>query len=467
MPLSDEAKEAGRLPDDRAGASVAGTAEPADPTLRSLYDPLTGLPTAPLMEERSKPVLARSRRDDVPAALLMLDIHGLDSINQSHGHDAGDAVLRTVADRLAAALRDSDIPARMGGGSFAAVLQDVMGDESLGRVARRVTRAVAEPVRYGERTIDVGICMGLSIFPQDATTFPDLLDNAQTALDRAVALEAEFEFFEDRLSATAREQLRMEEDLHEATEADDFILHYQPIIATATGQLVGAEALARGPVIGLEALARWPHQEKGLVMPGEFIPLAESTGRILALDRWALASALRQAADWWNQGWEGWIAVNLSMRSLRDPGLAEYVDSTIRAQAIEPERLVLEITESAAVRDPNATVRLLTALKQVGVKIALDDFGTGHSSLAYLKAFPVDLIKLDRSFVSDIGLDEKDEKLIEAIVALAHRIGAQIVAEGVEEPRQMEWLRSVGCDLVQGYLLGEPGPADAIRTGRD
>lgn len=463
MPGPEDRNEANRPPD--AWGPAGPSAHPADAASlhNSLYDGLTGLPNRSLMEERSKPVLARSRRDDVPAALMLLNILGLERINEAFGEEAGDQVLRATARRLELALRDSDIPARVEGGVLGAVLQAVTGDETLGRVARRVTRAVSEPVTYDGQDIDVGVRMGLAIYPHDAVTFEELLANARAALDRARALEAEFEFFENELSALAREKLRFEADLAQATDGNEFILHFQPIVSATTGQLVGAEALTRGSIIGLEALARWPHATRGLVMPGEFIPLAEATGRIVALDRWALAAAIGQAAAWWEQGWEGWVSVNLSTRSLRDPGLATYVDAIVKANRIEAERLVLEITESAAVRDPIATVKLLTKLKGVGVKIALDDFGTGHSSLAYLKAFPVDLIKLDQSFIADIGRDEKDERLIEAIVALAHRIGALIVAEGVEETRQMEWLRYAGCDLVQGYLLGEPGPAEGIQ----
>ncbi len=458
------------LQDDEGRTThVVVTSRPAEPSQASLeargYDPVTGLPFRRVLEEQARPMLARSRREQTTVALMLLDLNGLDRINAAFGRPGGDAVLRATADRLQIALRESDLVGRLEDDTLAAVLQDVTEVESLARVARRVSRAASEPVDHAGETIPVQVTMGIAVYPRDASSLTELFEGAGAALLRAIAGAADFEFFQGELSVVARDRLKLEDDLDRASDADEFVLHFQPIVATATGRLVGAEALTRGSVIGVEALARWPHQERGMVLPAEFIPLAESSGRILALDRWVVATAIREAARWWNDGWPGWISVNLSMRSIRDPGLADYIDRTMRRQEVDPERLVLEVTESAAVRDPDATIELLTGLKDAGVKIAIDDFGVGYSSLSYLKSFPVDILKLDQSFVRDIGRDEKDEHLIEAIVGLAHRIGAQIVAEGVEQPAQMEWLRSVGCDLVQGYLLGRPGPAHQIRPG--
>ena len=225
--------------------------------------------------------------------------------------------------------------------------------------------------------------------------------------------------------------------------------------------MVGAEALARGEVVGVEALARWPHLERGMISPAQFIPLAERTGRILSLDRWAIATAARQAAAWAATGWEGWISVNLSARTLHDPDLPEYVSRVMRAQELGPGRLVMEITESTAMRDPAVTARVLEALRRNGVLIAVDDFGVGHSSLAYLRLFPVDLLKLDASFVRDIGKGGREEHLVEIMISLAHRIGARVVAEGVEEQHQRDWLEQAGCDFIQGYLVGRPAPPQA------
>ena len=242
------------------------------------------------------------------------------------------------------------------------------------------------------------------------------------------------------------------------------MLHYQPVIALSSNRMVGAEALTRGHIIGAEALARWPHMERGEIAPSQFIPVAERTGRIVALDRWAIATACRQAAIWSQEGWAGWVSVNLSARSLHDADLPTYIARCFETHGMEPGRLVLEVTESAAMRDIDITARILAQLKQAGALIALDDFGVGHSSLAYLKHFPVDLLKLDHNFVSGIGYEKKHEHLIETMITLAHRIGAQVVAEGVEQGEQLDWLKQADCDYVQGYLLGRPQPADVVFT---
>jgi EAL domain-containing protein (putative c-di-GMP-specific phosphodiesterase class I) len=324
-----------------------------------------------------------------------------------------------------------------------------------------------------DRVIEVKCRLGVALYPQDATTFEDLVAAAETALRRAEQSTSSFEFFEHSVSAASHDRLLLEDDLHWAWEHDQFVLHYQPVIGT-DGEVVGAEALARNDIVGVEALARWPHMERGLLEPSQFIPLAERTGRILSLDRWAITTAAGQSVKWRNSGWKGWVSVNLSARSLQDPELPAYIERTLRSHDLDGSQFVIEITESSAMRDPAQTARVLDALRALGVRIALDDFGVGHSSLAYLKLFPVDLLKLDRCFVSGIGADPREEQLIEIMISLAHRIGARVVAEGVEQPEQMEWLKRAGCDFVQGYLIGRPvppedvpgaTPATALRTG--
>jgi diguanylate cyclase len=211
----------------------------------------------------------------------------------------------------------------------------------------------------------------------------------------------------------------------------------------------------------MEALARWPHMDRGQIMPAHFIPVAERTGRIVALDRWAIATAARQAATWSQEGWNGWVSVNLSARSLHDADLPAYLRRCFETHELKPGRIIVEITESAAMRDTEITARIMSELRESGVLIALDDFGVGHSSLAYLKDFPVDILKLDHNFIKDIGQTAKQELLIETMITLAHKIGAQVVAEGVELESQLHWLREAGCDYVQGYLLGRPQPPES------
>ena len=421
------------------------------------YDSLTGLANLRLLRERSRQILALARRHGSCAAMLHVDLDRFGAVNSQHGRETGDEVLRTVAERLRQGLRESDTLARIGSDEFLVLLSEVSDTDAVARVVRRLFDSVTRPFRLGELTITLGAHMGVSMYPQDAGTCDELLECAESALRRAEHTAAAFEFYERGLTIASNDKLLLEDDLHWAWEHDQFVLHYQPILG-ADGQVVGAEALTRGEVVGVEALARWPHLERGMISPAQFIPVAERTGRILSLDRWAIATAARQAAAWAATGWEGWISVNLSARTLHDPDLPEYVSRVMRAQELGPGRLVMEITESTAMRDPAVTARVLEALRSNGVLIAVDDFGVGHSSLAYLRLFPVDLLKLDASFVRDIGKGGREEHLVEIMITLAHRIGARVVAEGVEEQHQRDWLEQAGCDYIQGYLVGRPAP---------
>jgi diguanylate cyclase (GGDEF)-like protein/PAS domain S-box-containing protein len=427
----------------------------------AFYDVLTGLANHRLLRERARQVLALTRRHGSTTALLHIDLERLGVVNARHGRATGDEVLRHIAERLQLALRESDTLARLGGDEFLVMLSEITDDAAIARVVRRLLDCVSQPVSIRGIEIPISCTIGVALYPRDASTFDDLVAAAEVALRRAERASSPFEFFEHSVSAASHDRLMLEEDLHWAWDHDQFILHYQPIVATS-GEIVGAEALARNDAVGMEALARWPHMERGLLEPAVFIPLAERTGRILSLDRWAMATAARQGAQWQQQGWKGWVSVNVSARTLQDPELPDYVERTLRAHELEAERFVIEITESAAMRDPAQTARVLESLRNSGVRIALDDFGVGHSSLAYLKLFPVDLLKLDRCFINGIGRSRREEQLIEIMISLAHRIGARVVAEGVEEVTQMRWLERAGCDYVQGYLTGRPAPADTV-----
>ncbi|HSJ30186.1 MAG TPA: EAL domain-containing protein [Longimicrobiales bacterium] len=425
------------------------------------YDALTGLANHRLLRERARQILALVRRHGSSAALLHIDVADLRGVNAQHGRVVGDDLLRTVAERLKQGLRESDTLARMGGDEFLVLLSDATDEQSIARVVHRLQQSISQTFTLRDRAIDVSCRIGVALYPQDASSFDDLVGAAEVALRRAEQADTSFEFFERSVSAASHDRILLEEDLHWAWEHDQFVLHYQPIIGT-NGEIVGAEALTRNEVVGVEALARWPHMERGLLQPSQFIPIAERTGRILSLDRWAIATAARQAVKWLETGWGGWVSVNLSARSLQDAELPEYVERTLEAHGLEPSRLVIEVTESAAMRDPTRTAGVLEALHRLGVMIALDDFGVGHSSLAYLKLFPVDLLKLDRCFIQGVGSDPREEQLIEIMISLAHRIGAKVVAEGVEEQGQMDWLRRAGCDYVQGFLIGRPAPPEAM-----
>ena len=430
---------------------------------RAFYDPLTGVSNPRLLRERSRQILALARRHGHTAALLHVDIDGLKALNEGKGRHVGDEVLRRVAERLKQGLRESDTLARRGSDEFLVLLSEVAEEDATARVVRRLRDSICKPFKIQEHSITVSASIGVALYPQDATTFDELGEYAELALTRARTTRSGVEFFKRELTDLTNERLSLEDDLRWAWERKQFVLHYQPIMALDTGAVIGAEALTRGHMIGIEALARWPHLERGMIEPSQFIPLAERTGRIIALDRWAIATACRQAAQWTGTGWDGWVSVNLSARSLHDGDLAPYLASCMAQHNVPAGRIVLEVTESTAMRDAEMTARVLRQLRDCGVLIALDDFGTGHSSLAYLKYFPVDILKLDGSFVQDIGLDTKYEQLIEVIITLAHRIGAKIIAEGVENADQMEWLRKAGCDYVQGYLIGRPAPPEHVK----
>lgn len=427
----------------------------------AFYDALTGLANHRLLRERARQILALVRRHGGRAALLHIDLDQLSAVNAQYGRAMGDDVLRSVAERLKQGLRETDTLARMGGDEFLALLSDASDDQAIARVVQRLQQSISQPFTVNERSVSLTCRIGVALYPQDASSFDDLVAAAEVALQRAGQARSAFEFFEHGVSAASHDRLALEADLHWAWEHDQFVLHYQPIVGT-DGTVVGAEALTRNTVVGVEALARWPHMERGLLQPSEFIPLAERTGRILSLDRWAIATAARQAVKWLENGWDGWVSVNLSARSLQDSELPEYVERTLSSHGLEGSRFVVEITESAAMRDPAQTSRVLEGLRSLGVMIALDDFGVGHSSLAYLKLFPVDLLKLDRCFIRGIGCDAREEQLIEIMISLAHRIGAKVIAEGVEDADRMEWLLRAGCDYVQGYLLGRPAPPESM-----
>jgi EAL domain-containing protein (putative c-di-GMP-specific phosphodiesterase class I) len=289
------------------------------------------------------------------------------------------------------------------------------------------------------------------MFPRDGMSYEEVMKHADIAMYRAKAEDSGYQFYRPELSVYTRDRLVLEEELRQAVAAGSLTPAFQPVLEL-DGQAV----------VGLETLARWPHPRRGEVSASEFIPIAEETGLIGTIDRWSISAAAQLAADAHRAGWTGWVAANLSSRTLGDRELVGYVARQIEALALDPARLVLEITESAAMKNPDVTAELLIELKKVGVLIALDDFGMGYSSLAYLKRFPVDIIKLDRNFIAGIGKDSKDERLIEAVIALAQSLGVVVLAEGVEHQHQVNFLLTEKCTLVQGYLFGRPVPSSEL-----
>lgn len=415
------------------------------------HDPLTGLANRRLLRERAEQALSLARRHGRTIGLLYLDLARFKAVNDSLGHSAGDELLKQVSHRLKQGLRDSDSLVRLGGDEFAILLSEVRRKDDAADVAQRVLENLRSSFWLEGQPVHIEGNLGITLYPQDGTTFEELMKHADIAMFRAKADGAGFRFYLPELEVYTRDRLLLETHLREALAQQQLLLYYQPVLDVDSKKIVG-----------VEALVRWPHSRRGLLLPDDFIPLAEESDLIVDLDRWMIATAARQARTWAAQGWEGWIAVNISARSLGTPELPEYVGQTLENAGLVRGRLMLEITEGVAMRDPELTIRLLTQLNALGVSFVIDDFGLGYSSLGYLKRFPVYQLKVDRSFVQGIGIDQRDERLVEAVITLARGLGIRVVAEGVERADQLEWLRKQGCRLVQGFVAGYPAEPEQL-----
>jgi diguanylate cyclase (GGDEF)-like protein len=434
-------------------ASVAlAAAKTANSIRHAFNDSLTGLPNRALLLDRLEVALARAEREDQPVSVLFLDLDGFKVVNDSLGHVAGDRLLIDVARRLSDCLRRGDTAARIGGDEFAILLGDIGNPDRAPRVAERVIAALGEPFSVLGREVFVSASIGIAYGQNDAQ---DLLRNADVAMYRAKRSgeAGAYATFEPSMHAAVVERLEIEADLRRAIERDELVLHYQPIIELASGR-----------VVGLEALLRWAHPRRGLVMPFEFIPLAEETRLILDLGRWVLHEACRQAAQWHADPRMGrpWVSVNVSGLQLLDGSLDAEVAAALAASALDPASLMLEITETVLVQDVAAAVDRLERLRALGVSIAIDDFGTGYSSLRYIRRFPADILKIAKPFIDDLH-DESDAALVRTIIALADSLGLCTVAEGIEHRQQLARLSELGCTLGQGYLFARPlAAADVI-----
>lgn len=423
---------------------------------RALHDQLTGLPNRMLFMDRLEHALERSARRGKFVGVLFLDLDRFKLVNDNFGHDRGDHLLVEVTKRLRSCLRRVDTIARIGGDEFTVLLEDVTsaGDGVL--VAERIITALREPFRIDGQEIFVGASIGIALGSQDqGTTAQGLLRNADIAMYRAKANgRACFQVFKASMRETVRGRLKMEAELRRALERGELRLFYQPKVD-----------LRNGHIVGVEALVRWEHPERGMVPPGAFIPMAEETGLILALGRWVLETACRQAGRWRSAadlGGELVMAVNLSPRQFHHPRLVEDIGQALAATGLHAAGLEVEITEGTAMGDADATVKTLQHLKSLGVRLAIDDFGTGYSSLGYLKRFPIDVLKVDRSFVAGLPGNAGDAAIVRAVVGLTRALGLKAVAEGVETAAQLDELRALGCDQGQGYLFGRPMPAAAV-----
>jgi len=415
------------------------------------HDALTGLPNQRQFTHRLQQLIAQARRYRRQLAVLLLDLDRFKPINDTLGPERGDQLLRSVADRLTGCLRESDTVARRSADEFTIVLDGIARSQDAARVARKVLAALVEPYVLEGRELVVAGSIGISLFPADGTDVESLVRHADIAMDRAKARGgASFQFFVPEMTESAAERLDLEQDLRAAIERDELLLHYQPQVDLATERITG-----------MEALVRWQHPTRGLIPPDRFVPLAEETGLIVPLGEWVLREACAQ-----NRAWQAAdlprvpVAVNLSARQFQDDRPAERTDRALDRSGLDPECLDRELTESAVMTDADAAIATLCRMRDIGVGISIDDFGTGHSSLSYLKRFPIDRLKIDKGFVQSLLVDAKDEAITRAIIGMANNLELRAVAEGVETTEQLDFLRSLGCDEGQGYLYSRPLPAE-------
>jgi diguanylate cyclase (GGDEF)-like protein len=418
------------------------------------HDALTGLLNRLSLKGRLDQALAAARRDGVRVALLFIDLDRFKVINDTLGHHIGDKLLIEVAARLKDSVRDSDVVARLGGDEFVIMLSDMENSASAAVVAEKLVRNIGDPYRIDGYDLYTTPSIGVAIFPSDGENGDVLMKNADAAMYHAKAAgRNNFQFFDARMNDAALERLKIEHSLRQALAREEFCVHYQPIIEIASGR-----------VSAFEALVRWEHPEMGMVPPGNFIGIAEETGLIQPIGEWVFWTACRQLAEFNTAGFRGLkMCINISAMQLRNGNLPILARGAIEAFGLEPETLVFEITESVAMQKPEETARILQQLSEMGVGLAIDDFGTGYSSLSYLRMFPIDHLKLDRSFVQEIGKGPGSSVICDATIGLAHNLGLKLVAEGVETQAQYDYLQQEGCDLIQGYLFSRPIPAvDAL-----
>jgi diguanylate cyclase (GGDEF)-like protein/PAS domain S-box-containing protein len=417
------------------------------------YDPLTRLPNRLLFRDRLQQALLEASRNKSVVALMLLDLDRFKDINDTLGHKAGDEVLFSVAKRLTLCMRKSDTVARLGGDEFTIILPDVSDTMALVAIARKVIQSLAEPFHLPGREVFLTASMGISIYPADGLEADRLLQNADMALYHGKELgKNTFQFFSEQMNEQVLARSQLEQDLRRAVERKEFAVYYQPKLAVRTGELTG-----------VEALIRWQHPVRGLVGPDEFVSLAEDTGLIVPIGEWMLRTTCQQNKTWQDMGLPPIrVAVNVSARQLLREDLVAAVMKILEETGLEPTYLELELTETLAMKDAETTVRVFTALKGMGIHITIDDFGTGHSSLAYLKRLPIDILKVDKSFVQDIKPDTDDEAIVKAIIAVAHSLKLKVIAEGVETKEQLEFLQLHDCDEWQGYFFSCPQPADAL-----
>jgi diguanylate cyclase (GGDEF)-like protein/PAS domain S-box-containing protein len=421
--------------------------------LLAYYDTLTGLPNRGMFLDRLHQTLSQAQRDRDKVNLLFLDLDNFKDVNDTLGHDVGDKLLRAVAERLTACMRESDVLARLGGDEFVVVCPSVATQESIAAVVQRIQAIFTEPFEIEGRQIYSSASIGISVYPDDSLDASSLFRCADTAMYQAKNEgRSQFRFFSAELNQKILQRVALENSLRRGIEKKEFFLHYQPLWNLKTSKMVG-----------VEVLLRWQSSDYGLMLPSTFISLLEDSGLINTVGEWVLRTACVQVREWtMAEHRELKIAVNISGKQMKHPKFLEMLTAIIEETGVDPRNLELEFTESVIMDNVENTIEIFRKLKEMGIQLSIDDFGTGYSSLNYLKHFPVDRIKIDRSFVADVNCNDSDAAIIEAIVSMAQSLSLRVVAEGVENSDQLQSLTQLGCDEVQGFYLAMPMNAEAL-----
>jgi diguanylate cyclase (GGDEF)-like protein/PAS domain S-box-containing protein len=429
------------------------------------HDSLTGLPNTRLFKDRLIQSIASAKRNNRLLAVLFLDLDRFKIINDTMGHGVGDKLLQETSSRLLECVRDSDSVglnavndfgssvARMGGDEFTIMLEGVDSIQAVSLVAQRLIDKVSEPVNLDGLDVYTSTSIGVALYPNDGDCVESLLGNADAAMYHAKDQgKNNFQFYTESMNEASAERLEMENSLHKALTNNEFVLYYQPQVDVVSGK-----------VIGMEALIRWQHPENGFISPAIFIPLAEDTGLVVEIGTWVIREACQQLASWIRAGFKPVkISVNLSAKQLQVPGLDLLISETLKEMNVPVEYLSVELTETAIIVEPEIALKRLNKIKSLGIQLSLDDFGTGYSSLSYLRRFPIDTLKIDQVFIRDIKVDHEAAALVKAIISMAHSLGMNVVAEGVETQDQLEFLAANACDMIQGYLFSKPAPAEEL-----